>query len=202
MEKVKMSTAAELKKANEMTNFKKYKAKVFEALASDTYGLTISQLATVCKLSAKTIKQILAELDVEKNGDVYLLITKQPTPSTPHFPKYDNWLSKNMTTLRQATAHLSNNDVNDIIEVAGRLIWEASKTQANLDWISVEEQLPDIETDVLVLFKGNVIQAGLYQSDEGLAWWSELLDGWDLDFEKVTCWKPLIDLPGEIGAVG
>ncbi|MDI3451624.1 hypothetical protein QLG01_00245 [Acinetobacter sp. V89_4] len=75
-----MSTAAELKKANEITNFKKYKAKVFEALANDTYGLTVSQLATVCKLSAKTIKQILAELDVEKNGDVYMLIKRQITP--------------------------------------------------------------------------------------------------------------------------
>lgn len=76
-----MSTAAELKKANEMTNFNKYKAKVFEALANDTFGLTVSQLATICKLSAKTIKQILAELDVEKSGDVYLLITKQSSPS-------------------------------------------------------------------------------------------------------------------------
>lgn len=197
-----MSTAAELKKANEMTNFKKYKAKVFEALASDTYGLSISQLATVCKLSAKTIKQILAELEVEKNGDVYLLKSKQPVQSAPQFPIYDNWLSKNMTTLRQATAHLSKNDVNDIIEVAGRLIWEGSKTQADLDWISVKEKLPEFETDVLVVFKGNIIQAGLYQGEEGLAWWSELLDDWDLDFEKVTCWKPLIDLPGEIGAVG
>ncbi|MDS7935634.1 hypothetical protein RMB03_17565 [Acinetobacter sp. V91_7] len=75
-----MSTAAELKKANEMSNFKKYKAKVYEALANDTYGLTVSQLATVCKLSAKTIKQILAELEVEKNGDVYLLISKQTSP--------------------------------------------------------------------------------------------------------------------------
>ncbi len=129
MEKVKMSTATELKKANEMTNFKKYKAKVYEALAKDTYGLTVSQLATVCKLSAKTIKQILAELEVEKNGDVYLLKIKQPVASTPQFPIYDNWLSKNMSTLRQATAHLSKNDVNDIIEVAGRIIWEASKAQ-------------------------------------------------------------------------
>ncbi|MDP9803262.1 hypothetical protein [Acinetobacter calcoaceticus] len=124
-----MSTATELKKANEMTNFKKYKAKVYEALAKDTYGLTISQLATVYKLSAKTIKQILAELDVEKNGDVYLLKIKQPIPSTPQFPIYDSWLSKNMATLRQATAHLSKNDVNDLIEVAGRIIWEASKNQ-------------------------------------------------------------------------
>lgn len=144
-----MSTAAELKKANEMSNFKKYKAKVFEALANDTYGLTVSQLATVCKLSAKTIKQILAELEVEKNGDVYLLTTKQPAQSTPHFPIYDNWLSKNMTSLRQATAHLSNNDVNDIIEVAGRLIWEASKSKAVPTWISVEDEEPP--TDIMVL---------------------------------------------------
>lgn len=200
MEKVKMSTAAELKKANEMTNFKKYKAKVFDALANDTYGLTVSQLATVCKLSAKTIKLILAELDVDKNGDVYLLENKHPIASTPQFPIYDNWLSKNMAILRQATAHLSNNDVNDIIEVAGRLIWEASKTQSDSDWISVEEQLPDIETDVLVLFKGNIIQAGLYQGDEGLAWWSELLEGWDLDSERVTHWKPQIILPIQFGA--
>ncbi|WP_198078032.1 hypothetical protein [Acinetobacter calcoaceticus] len=76
-----MSTAAELKKANEMTNFKKYKAKVFEALANDTYGLTVSQLATICKLSAKTIRQILGELEVEKNGDVYMFTTKQSSPN-------------------------------------------------------------------------------------------------------------------------
>ncbi|WP_162567265.1 DUF551 domain-containing protein [Acinetobacter baumannii] len=189
-----MSTAAELKKANEMTNFTKYKAKVYGALANDTYGLTVSQLATVCKLSAKTIKQILAELDVEKNGDVYLLKIKQPIPSTPQFPIYDSWLSKNMATLRQATAHLSKNDVNDIIEIAGRIIWEAARTKTFSDWISVNEQLPELETDVLVVYKGNIIQAGLFQDDEGLAWWSELLDGWDLDFEKVTQWKPLIDL--------
>lgn len=75
-----MSTAAELKKANEITNYTKYKSKVSEALANDTYGLTISQLATVCKLSAKTIKRILTELEVEKNGDVYMLITKQGSP--------------------------------------------------------------------------------------------------------------------------
>lgn len=150
MEKVKMSTAAELKRSNEMTNFKKYKAKVYEALASDPYGLTVSQLATVCKLSAKTIKQILTELDVEKNGDVYLLISKQPAQSAPHFPIYDNWLSRNMNTLRQATAHLSKNDINDIIEVAGRLIWEASRTLTAPTWISVNDQEPPVDTTVLV----------------------------------------------------
>lgn len=160
MEKVNMSTAAELKKANEMTNFTKYKAKVYGALASDTYGLTVSQLATVCKLSAKTIKQILSELEVEKNGDVYLLKIKQPIPSTPQFPIYDNWLSKNMMTLRQATAHLSKNDVNDIIEVAGRLIWEASKAQMVPTWILTSTKSPDEGEEVLFLDSHNVIHEG------------------------------------------
>lgn len=84
--------------------------------------------------------------------------------------------------------------------------WEAwierAKAQAVQAWISVKEQLPELETEVLVVFKGNIIQAGLYQGEEGLAWWSELLDGWDLDFEKVTCWKPLIEFPSESGAAG
>ena len=160
-----MSTAAELKKANEMTNFKKYKAKVFEALVNDTYGLTVSQLATICKLSAKTIKQILAELEVEKNGDVYLLKSKQPVQSAPQFPIYDNWLSKNMTTLRQATAHLSNNDVNDIIEVAGRLIWEASKTQVVQTWVLTSTKLPGDGEEVLFLDSHNVIHEGSLNTD-------------------------------------
>lgn len=70
-----------------------------------------------------------------------------------------------------------------------------AKVQAVQAWISVKEKLPELETDVLVVFKGNIIQAGLYQGDDGLAWWSELLDGWDLDFERVTHWKPQIILP-------
>lgn len=194
MEKVKMSTAAELKKANEMTNFKKYKAKVFEALASDTYGLTISQLATVCKLSAKTIKQILDELEVEKNGDVYLLKIKHPVQSTPQFPIYDNWLSKNMTTLRQATAHLSNNDVNDIIEVAGRLIWEASKTQVLPEGyvIVTEDQAKDTARLDFMLLENKVVSTDINvdenyeRTGEGFCvnavYW---IDGWDRLTETV-----------------
>lgn len=200
MEKVKMSTAAELKRANEMTNFKKYKTKVYEALASDTYGLTVSQLATVCKLSAKTIKQILAELDVEKNGDVYLLMSKQPVQSAPQFPIYDNWLSKNMTTLRQATAHLSNNDVNDIIEVAGRLIWEASKTQIAPTWISVNDQEPPVDTTVLVCWSDSPdVQPEMdhMTSDEDLNHiWA------NFERDPPTHWMFFHKVPSESGAKG
>lgn len=94
-----------------------------------------------------------------------------------------------------------NNKPNHIAErERGFMAWKAGKAQALQAWISVKEQLPELETEVLVVFKGNIIQAGLYQGEEGLAWWSELLDGWDLDFEKVTCWKPLIELPSKSGA--
>lgn len=82
----------------------------------------------------------------------------------------------------------------------GFMAWKAGKAQATQAWISVKEQLPELETEVLVVFKGNIIQAGLYQGEEGIAWWSELLDGWDLAFEKVTHWKPQIELPTELGA--
>lgn len=77
---------------------------------------------------------------------------------------------------------------------------EKAKAQAVQAWIPVKEQLPELETEVLVVFKGNIIQASLYQGEEGLAWWSELLDGWDLDFERVTHWKPQIILPNQFGA--
>lgn len=69
-----MNSAAELKRNTEMKTFEEYKLKVMQALKEDAFGLTISQLMTICKLSAKTVKQVLEVLDVDKCGDTYSLL--------------------------------------------------------------------------------------------------------------------------------
>lgn len=43
---------------------------------------------------------------------------------------YDSWLSANMSSLRKAIEHLEEPNTNDIIEVTGRMIWQAAKAQA------------------------------------------------------------------------
>lgn len=41
---------------------------------------------------------------------------------------YDSWLSANMSSLRKAIEHLEEPNTNDIIEVTGRMIWQAVQT--------------------------------------------------------------------------
>lgn len=41
---------------------------------------------------------------------------------------YDSWLSANMSSLRKAIEHLEEPNTNDIIEVTGRMIWQAAQT--------------------------------------------------------------------------
>ena len=43
---------------------------------------------------------------------------------------YDSWLSANMCSLRKAIEHLEEPNTNDIIEVTGRMIWQAATAQA------------------------------------------------------------------------
>ncbi|MGQ1242794.1 hypothetical protein ACT4VI_04955 [Acinetobacter baumannii] len=73
-----MNSAAEMKRITELKTFEEYKTKVEQALKGDAFGLTVSQLMTICKLSAKTVKQVLDVLEVEKFGDTYSL---KDTPS-------------------------------------------------------------------------------------------------------------------------
>lgn len=63
---------------------------------------------------------------------------------------YDSWLSANMSSLRKAIEHLEEPNTNDIIEVTGRMIWQAAKTQAVPEWISVKEKTPPTDETVLV----------------------------------------------------
>ncbi|MCW8040523.1 hypothetical protein [Acinetobacter entericus] len=68
-----MNSAAELKRHNENTALQKSKEKVIEALKHEPMGLSIAQLMTVCKLSIKTVKNILAVSDVDQEDGVYFL---------------------------------------------------------------------------------------------------------------------------------
>ena len=68
-----MNLARELKNHNAASDFDKAKNKVLQALNADPFGLTISQLMTVCRLSQKTLKQIIPTLNLEEENGVYKL---------------------------------------------------------------------------------------------------------------------------------
>lgn len=75
---------------------------------------------------------------------------------------------------------------------------KAKLEQSEKVWISVDFMLPDIEQEVLLLYKSNVIQGGRFNiredSDEyshEWEWWCELLDTWGLDQNRVSHWMPL-----------
>lgn len=68
-----MNSAAELKRHNAQSDLQKAKSKVEEALSNDPMGLTIAQLMSVCRLSNKTVKNILAVINVQNDDGVYYL---------------------------------------------------------------------------------------------------------------------------------
>lgn len=68
-----MNSAADLKRLHEQTALQKAKDKVIDALKNDPLGLSANQLMTVCRLSIKTVKNILAVIDVEEEHGVYFL---------------------------------------------------------------------------------------------------------------------------------
>lgn len=68
-----MNSAAELKRFEADSKLQKDKQKVMSALANDPVGLSISQLMTVCRLSIKTVKNILSVIEVEQEDGVYFL---------------------------------------------------------------------------------------------------------------------------------
>lgn len=68
-----MNSAADLKRLHEQTALQKAKDKIIDALKNDPLGLSANQLMTVCRLSIKTVKNILAVIDVEEEHGVYFL---------------------------------------------------------------------------------------------------------------------------------
>lgn len=76
---------------------------------------------------------------------------------------------------------------NDIYEF-GQLYDEVTKPQ----WISVEDELPKIGKDVLVLRKDGEMQVAHQYNEEIARWWS--VDGFPLK-NNITHWMPLPQAP-------
>ncbi len=68
-----MNSAAELKRHNDMSALQKSKDRVIEALNNDPFGLRIEQIMSICRISAKTAKNVLACIDTENDDGVYTL---------------------------------------------------------------------------------------------------------------------------------
>lgn len=81
-----MNSAADVRRFHEQATWEKHKSLVIDALNNDELGLSISQLATVCRLSVKTVKNILAAIDVREEYGIYQL-ANAPVPTIPMAPK-------------------------------------------------------------------------------------------------------------------
>lgn len=68
-----MSTINEIKKQEDAQRLQKAKNKVIAALEKDPLGLSIAQLMTICQLSIKTVKNVLAVIDVDQEDGVFFL---------------------------------------------------------------------------------------------------------------------------------
>lgn len=68
-----MNSAADLRRLEEQNHLQKAKQKVIDALNNDPMGLSIAQLMTVCRLSIKTVKNILSTIEVTQEDGVYFL---------------------------------------------------------------------------------------------------------------------------------
>lgn len=94
-----MNSAADLKRLHEQTALQKAKDKVIDALKNDPLGLSANQLMTVCRLSIKTVKNILATIDVKEEHGVYFLsgVARAEISTEPQ--------AEQVTTVVQVKAH-------------------------------------------------------------------------------------------------
>ncbi len=94
-----MNSAADMRRFHEQTALQKAKDKVIDALKNDPLGLSANQLMTVCRLSIKTVKNILATIDVQEEHGVYFLsgVARAEISTEPQ--------AEQVTTVVQAKAH-------------------------------------------------------------------------------------------------
>lgn len=74
-----MNSIADIKKFEEQRRLEKAKQKVVDALSKEPLGLSIAQLMTICQLSIKTVKNVLAVIKAEQEDGVFFL-KSQITP--------------------------------------------------------------------------------------------------------------------------
>lgn len=105
-----MNSVADMRRFHEQTALQKAKHKVIDALKNDSLGLSINQLMSICRLSNKTVKNILATIDVQEEHGVYSLsgatraeIKAEPQPLPAEQPKVEQ--PKQVSTRVQAKAH-------------------------------------------------------------------------------------------------
>ena len=72
-----MNSAAELRRFNNNQAFLQAKDKITKALKDDPLGLSISQLMTICKLSIKTVKEVVMGADFKNEDGVFFLINQE-----------------------------------------------------------------------------------------------------------------------------
>lgn len=94
-----MNSAADMRRFHEQTALQKAKDKVIDALKNDPLGLSANQLMTVCRLSIKTVKNILATIDVQEEHGVYFLsgVARAEISTEPQ--------AEQVTTVVQVKAH-------------------------------------------------------------------------------------------------
>ncbi|KAF1025021.1 MAG: hypothetical protein GAK29_02190 [Acinetobacter bereziniae] len=68
-----MTSATELRHQEENLAFHKNKESITQALLKNPFGLSVSQIMTICRLSVKTVKNILQHHDFISDGDIYSL---------------------------------------------------------------------------------------------------------------------------------
>ncbi|EIM39530.1 hypothetical protein HADU_06774 [Acinetobacter sp. HA] len=66
------------------------------------------------------------------------------------YPEYDDWLKTNMQKLFESVELLPKEEVRDIIEVAGRAIWQAAKAQAVPEGFVVVSQKDLLELTIAI----------------------------------------------------
>lgn len=68
-----MSSVKDIQKEENEQRLQKAKNKVIAALEKDPLGLSIAQLMTICQLSIKTVKNVLAVIEVDQEDGVFFL---------------------------------------------------------------------------------------------------------------------------------